>query len=447
MILVGNGRLITRDPNKPYIDSGAVVIRGNKVLETGPYNYIRDKYPEAEFIDADGGIIMPGLINAHAHIYKAIALGLYIDGNHQKNYAEAIDGTWWSSDRRLSIGGIKACAYAIFLDSIRNGVTTVFVNHASFAAVPDSLFAIKDAANELGIRLCLCYEVSERNGSRKCDEIIRENSEYAAWSRQYGKGMTVAMFGVHGLYTVSDGTLQKITSGSRNETGCHVHFSDRKRELTECLNNYGCRPVERLMNNGIIGDKTVLANCSNLHQSELDLIVETGTMVVCNPESQISNAEGRAATLRMLKKGVLIGLGSDTYSHDMIESLKTANLINRHDMMIKLRSEGEVLKILSEDTSRLASRIFNKPLGVLKPGTPADIIVMDYKPYFPFSYENADIHLTFGMNGRCCRTTIINGKLIYHNRKFIKFDEDEINEKILIQSRKLWARMSSRDYL
>lgn len=77
----------------------------------------------------------------------------------------------------------RASACATILECIRNGVTTIFDHHASFCEIPGSLFAIKDVAKALGMRACLCYEVSERDGAEKCAQSIRENAEFARWAR------------------------------------------------------------------------------------------------------------------------------------------------------------------------------------------------------------------------------------------------------------------------
>ena len=177
MLLIGNGQLITRDPEFPYLKDGAVVIDGEVIKAVGSFADMKAAYPDAEFVDAKGGIIMPGLINAHTHIYSGLARGLAIAGNNPTNFFEVLDGTWWNIDRHLTIDGTKACAYATILDCIRDGVTTIFDHHASFCEIPGSLFAIKDVAKELGMRSCLCYEVSERDGEEKTAQSIQENAD------------------------------------------------------------------------------------------------------------------------------------------------------------------------------------------------------------------------------------------------------------------------------
>ena len=160
MYLVANGRLITRDPAMGYLPDGGVVIDGNKIKAVGATAELKAQYPQAEFIDAKGGVIMPAFINAHTHIYSALARGLSIVGNNPTNFYEVLDGTWWAIDRKLYMEQTRASANALYIDCIKQGVTTVFDHHASYAEIPGSLFTIAESAKRFGIRSCLCYEVS-----------------------------------------------------------------------------------------------------------------------------------------------------------------------------------------------------------------------------------------------------------------------------------------------
>ena len=177
MYILANGKLITRglrtwtpasrwgssrsDPASPYSPE--------RTGPPSPGRPVKAKYPDAEFIDAKGGVIMPGLVNAHTHIYSALARGLSINGFNPTNFYEVLDGQWWYIDRHLTLKGTKASADALYLDCIKQGVTTIFDHHASFAEIPGSLFQIADSAKEFGIRSCLCYEVSDRDGQEKAD--------------------------------------------------------------------------------------------------------------------------------------------------------------------------------------------------------------------------------------------------------------------------------------
>ncbi len=178
MYIIGNGRLFTRDCERPYLPDGAVVTDGSLIAEVGTTAEMRGKYPHAEFIDAHSQLIMPAFINTHTHIYSGLARGLSINGYDPTNFYEILDGMWWKLDRELTLEDTRASAYATYLECIRNGVTTVFDHHASYKEIPGSLFAIADCAKEMGIRSCLCYEVSDRDGQEKCDQAIKENADF-----------------------------------------------------------------------------------------------------------------------------------------------------------------------------------------------------------------------------------------------------------------------------
>ena len=218
MLLVGNGKVITRDEALPYLEDGAVLLDGEAVREVGPLAELKAKYPGAEFVDARGGVIMPGLINVHTHIYSGLARGLSIDGFNPTNFFEVLDGQWWYIDRHLTLDGTRASAYATVLDCIRDGVTTIFDHHASFCEIPGSLFASQDVCRELGIRANLCYEVSERDGEEKCRQAIRENADFARWAKEQDDDMIKAMFGGHAMFTISDKTFEEMVKANDGMT-------------------------------------------------------------------------------------------------------------------------------------------------------------------------------------------------------------------------------------
>ncbi len=446
MLLIGNGNVLTRDETAPWIRDGAVVTEGEKILETGSFAQMKEKYPQAQFVDAKGGVIMPGLINAHTHIYSGLARGLAIEGNNPTNFLEVLEGMWWNIDRHLDLDGTKASAYATVLECIRNGVTTIFDHHASFAQIPGSLFAIKDVCRELGIRACLCYEVSERDGEEKCLESIKENGEFARWAAKEDDDMISAMFGGHALFTISDRTFEKMVEENDGLTGFHIHVAEGMNDVYDSLRNYGTKPVNRLLNNGILGPKTILGHCIHVDPAQMDIIKETQTMVVNNPESNMGNAVGCSPVRQMMEKGILVGMGTDAYTHDMLESLKVFLLIQRHHACLPNVGWGEAMKMLFENNRLIGAKYFKKPLGILAPGAAADIIVMDYDEFTPFSEENADGHILFGMMGRSCRTTIINGKVLYKDREFQGIDVPAINAWTMEQSKKLWGELNHRTY-
>ena len=442
MILIANGKLITRDPGNPYFENGGVAVEGTKIKEVGETKALKEKYPDAEFVDAKGGVIMPAFINAHSHIYSALARGLSINGHNPTNFFEVLDGMWWKLDRNLTLEDTRRSAYTTYIDSIKTGCTTVFDHHASYCEIEGSLFAIEEVAKELGIRTCLCYEVSDRDGKEKCDAAIKENADFIRHAAKENDPLVKAMFGMHALFTISDATMEKCVEANNGMTGFHIHVSEGMNDVYDTLRNYGTRPVNRLLNMGILGEKTLLGHCIHVAPSEMDIIKETDTMLVNNPQSNMGNAVGCSPVLEFFKKGLLVGLGTDAYTFDMTESLKNVLTIQRHNACLPNVGWGEATTMLFENNAKIAARYFDDPLGVLKPGAAADVIVMDYKPFTPFGAENIDGHIIFGMAGRQCETTMCAGKILMKDRELVGIDEEAINAKTLEVSRDLWKRVN-----
>ena len=106
----------------------------------------------------------------------------------------------------------------------------------------------------------------------------------------------------------------------------------------------------------------------------------------------------------------------------------------------------EVTDMLFKNNAKMAERCGFPTLGVLKPGAAADVIVMDYKPYTPFSDANIDGHMIFGMTGRQCQTTMINGKILMKDRVLTEIDEEAVNAHVLESSKRLWGKLNHCEY-
>lgn len=438
MIIIGNGRLITRDSSNPFIENGAVCVSGKLIQEVGTDAEIRAKYPDAEYIDAKGGVIMPGLINTHNHIYSAMARGLSVKGYNPKGFLDVLDGMWWTLDRKLNNKQTYYSAVATYIDCIKSGVTTVFDHHASFGEIEGSLFEISKAADELGVRTCLCYEVSDRDGEDKMKAAVKENADFIKKCQTDDTDMQKAMMGLHASFTLSDKTLELCAENTPDGVGYHIHVAEGIDDLHLCLKEHGKRIVYRLMDMDILGPKTITVHCVYVNSAEMDLLKATDTMVVHNPESNMGNAIGCPPTLEIMKHGVLTGLGTDGYTNDMFESMKVANILHKHNLCDPAVAWGEVPQMLFENNAKIANRYFKTPLGVLKKDAAADIIVVDYDPLTPMNAGNINGHILFGMNGRSVASTMINGKLVMKDRVLLNIDEKEAMAKSREQAQLLW---------
>jgi putative selenium metabolism protein SsnA len=441
MLLIGNGRLVTRD-NGLFIENGAVVTDGNHILDVGETDALRARYPQAEFIDANGGLIMPGLINTHNHIYSAFARGLSIKGYNPRDFGDILEGMWWKIDRLLTKENDSLSAYAVYIDCIKNGVTTVFDHHASYFDIPGSLDTIADAAKDLGVRTSLCYEVSDRDGEVKMKEAVLENARMIRRAEGDSSDMLKGMMGLHAAFTLSDETLALCKSHTPETTGFHIHVAEGPGDQVDSLKKYGKRIVERLWEQGILGEKTLAVHCVHVSPAEMRILKETDSMVVHNPESNMGNAVGCGPVIRLFEEGILLGLGTDGYTNDMLESYKVGNIIHKHNLCDPTVAWGEIPAMLFENNPLIAGRFFSRPLGVLKKGAYADIIVTDYDPLTPMDGTNVNGHILFGMNGRSVVTTVCNGKVLMRDRKVLVADEAAVMSECRKSAAKLWQSIN-----
>ena len=438
MLVIGNGKLFTRNDEMPFVENGAVAIEGTKIAAVGETEAIKKQYGDAEFIDAKGGVIMPAFINTHEHIYSAMARGLSIKGYNPKGFLDILDGQWWTIDRHLTLEQTKYSAVETLISCIRNGVTTVFDHHASFGQIGGSLFTIADVAKELGVRACLCYEISDRDGMDKARESVMENAKFIRYALKDDTDMIAGMMGMHAQFTISDATMELAAANKPDEVGYHIHVAEGIEDLHDCLKKYGKRIVDRLMDFNILGEKTLLGHCIYINPHEMDLIKDTNTMVVHNPESNMGNACGCPPTMELVHRGILTGLGTDGYTHDMIESYKVANVLHKHHLCDANAAWGEVPKMLFENNAAIANRYFKTPLGVLKEGAAGDVIVVDYNPPTQLDASNINGHILFGMTGRDVVTTVANGRVLMKDREIKVIDVEEAMAKCREESAKLW---------
>ncbi len=442
MLLIGNGRMITRDPKNPYMEDGCVAVKDNIICEVGTTAELKAKYSDAEFLDANGGVIMPGMINTHNHIYSAFARGLAIKGHNPKNFDDILEGQWWKLDKKLEVSHTKYSALATYLNCIRNGVTTVFDHHASYGEVAGSLFAISDAAKQLGVRTSLCYEVSDRNGEEQMKAAVLENVDFIKAADADDSDMQKGMMGLHAAFTCSNETLSFCRESMPSDAGFHVHVAEGLTDVYTSYNKYGKPVVNRLFDLGILGSKTLAIHCVHVNEIEMGILKETDTAVVHNPESNMGNAVGCGPVIKMFERGIMLGLGTDGYTNDMIESLKVGNILHKHNLSNPAVAWGEIPTMLFENNAAIAGRFFKKPLGVICEGSYADIAVMDYDPLTPMNGDNANMHILFGMNGYNTVSTVINGKIVMKNREILGVDEAEIMAKCRESAVALWKSIN-----
>lgn len=440
-MIISNGPVITNDPASPFVPDGAVVVQGDSIVAVGPAAEILATHPGHETIDVGGRVIMAGLINAHTHAYSAYARGMAV---HQptRDFTEILENLWWRLDRLLTLKDVELNAGTTFIESIRNGVTTVFDHHSSPHAVSGSLQTMADAAGRIGIRTSLCYETSDRDGAGVLAAAIEENASFMKKVNTGEQDMVKGLFGLHASFTLSEESLDSACAAKEGiPGGFHVHVAEGPNDEPDSLARYGKRIVQRFNDHGILGPGTIAAHCIHADPDELALLKDTDTTVVHNPHSNMGNAVGVAPVVDMLARGLRVGLGTDAYTADILASAQVAKILQSDHLADPTVGFGQALQLAFVNNPKICAQHFRKDLGVLKAGAYADLIAVDYRPFTPLSAESAGGHILFGMSGSQVNDTMVNGAWVMRDRVILTVDEAAIFARSTQRAPRIWAQM------
>lgn len=438
-MLIINGTLVTENDIIPH---GALLVEGDRIADLGSTDDLVARYPQEERLDAQGMLVMPGLICAHTHFYGAFARGMALKAEPPTNFPEILERLWWRLDKALTLEDIRYSALVCLVDAIRHGTTTLIDHHASPNAIEGSLETIASAIEEAGVRACLCYEVSDRDGEEKAAQGLKENRAFirAARDGKFGP-LIAATFGLHASLTLSDATLKKAVEAAEG-AGFHIHVAEDKADVRDSLKKSGLRVVERLNKMAILGERTIAAHCVHIDAYEMDILRETRTKVVHNPRSNMNNAVGAADVPGMLRRHIEVGLGNDGFSNNMFEEMKAAYLLHKHVQGDpQAMPADEVVKIARRNNASIANLFYPYPLGELSIGAYADIILLRYLSPTPLRVENLPWHIIFGMDGSQVDTTIVGGQILMRGRRLLTLDEEAIFARAQELARDLWVRM------
>jgi putative selenium metabolism protein SsnA len=369
---------------------------------------------------------------------------LGIPGDPPADFPQILEKLWWRLDKALLWEDVRLSTLVCLIDAIRHGTTTLIDHHASPNAIDGSLDVIAEAVQQAGLRACLCYEVTDRDGPDRAEQGIRENARfmYRASSPTAGPSQLAATFGLHASLTLSDETLERcVDAAAPLGAGFHIHLAEDKADQRDSLRRSGLRVTERLQRSGILGPQTIAVHAVHIDAYEKSILQETGTLVVHNPRSNMNNAVGVADVEGLLQRNVLVGLGNDGFSNNMYSEMKAAYLVHKLNQSDPRAMPGDVVTGLAySNNAEIASRFFAKPLGKLAVGAYADVVILDYHPFTPLTAGNLPWHILFGIGGCEVTHTICGGRVLMKERELLTIDEGAIVAQAMERSQQVWKR-------
>lgn len=443
-MLLTNATLVTWERPNRLLEGWALRVQAGKIAALGPQAELLQKFPTEERFDAGGQLLLPGNICAHTHFYGAFARGISLPGPAPARFSEILQSLWWKLDRALTEEDIQSSALLCLADAIRHGTTSLFDHHASPNAIVGSLDLIAEAVQQAGVRACLCYEVSDRDGPERMKAGMRENVRFAQKVQREKPPLLAAVFGLHAPLTLSDATLDLCRQAAPRGLGFHIHLSESEDDARVTQERASLRPAAWLQKHGILGPRSIAAHCVHLSEVEEEILAASGTWITHQPRSNMNNAVGVAPVEKYLARGLKVCLGNDGFSNAMWEEWKTAYLLHKIQARDPRRMDGNTLvQMAVYHNAAQASAFFEQPIGLLCAGAAADLMLVDYHPPTPLSAENLPWHILFGFRDSMVTGTMVNGQWLMRNRQLLTLDEERIAAQARERATKLWQRLEN----
>jgi putative selenium metabolism protein SsnA len=440
--LIVNARVFTGGSHPRFYPDGALLLDEGKIAGIGSQPELRKAHPQVELVDLGGRLVLPGRINAHDHLYSYLARGIAMKDAPPHNFLEILERLWWRLDAALTEEDVYYSGLMGFMEAARKGVTSVVDHHAGSSSMDGSLDQLARGSLEVGVRACLCYEVTDRHGIDGALRGIAENVRFHERCRKNPDDRLAPAFGLHASITVPPEILAKsLEAISDPSLFYHVHVGEDRCDVNHSRKTYGCPPLERLLREGLGERRVLAAHCIHLTAGEQQLLSQHDITVLHNPRSNMNNAVGCVDLPKLLKLGVRVGVGTDGMSQDPTDD--TLELAIVHKLMAH---EPQALPwsapydLAFVNNPQIASDLFGHRLGTLVHGSAADLMVLDYDPPTPLDADNFLGHYLFGLARAPVHATMVGGRFIYRKNQLLGVDEKEVLARGREVAAKLWQR-------
>lgn len=430
LVLSGGTVVTSLDP--PRVVRGDVV-----VVEGGRIGLVADdevRYARANWMNCSGCLIIPGNVCAHHHLYSSLARGMPYRLGPPANFVEVLRRVWWRLDRALDPASVWASAISGAADAVLAGTTTIIDHHASPNAIDQRLDAVAGAVGDVGARMVLCYEITDRDGPELAAAALEESGRHL---KEDVGGLIRGMVGAHASFTLSNETLAACVEIARSfGVGIHIHVAEDAADQRDAQVRFGRRVVQRLADAGALTDRSLLAHCVHVDEREAALIHSAGAWVVHNPRSNMNNRVGRPPIAAL---GNRLTLGTDGIDGDLFAE-SHAGYWRAREEDASIGPEWALARIAA--SARLAGTIFDEPLlGRIERGAPADIVVLEYDPPTAINSENLGAHWVFGLSSRLVRDVVVGGEVVVRDRRLTRVDEADLRARARTEAEGLWLRM------
>jgi 5-methylthioadenosine/S-adenosylhomocysteine deaminase len=418
-LLVGGRYVLPLAGGTEALENAAVAVRGDSIVEIGPLQDLKAKYPGARRLIEEQGLVMPGLINSHTHAAMACFRGLADD----LPLMQWLQGYIFPAEAKLTGEIIYHSTLLSLAEMIRSG-TTSFCDMYLFAK------EVARAAAESGMRGWIgevLYDFPSPSYGQLEAGFTYVNEMFAQYERHPLITVTV---NPHAVYTCAPGLLEKAMQMAADHDARYViHLAENENEVVDVQRRCGARPVEYLEQLGILNSRVVADHCVILTPAEIELLAARKVKVAHCPESNMKLACGIAPVPQLLAAGVTVGLGTDGSASnndvDMFREMSTAAKAHKVKLLDPtVMTAAETLRLATSGGAELLG--VQSAVGSLEAGKKADMIVLDLdQPHLTPLYHIPS-HLVYAASGADVIHSVINGRLVMENRQLLTIDEKSV---------------------
>ena len=417
-IAIIGGTLITMSAEMEIIDDSIVGIKNGLIVAVGQNkDRGRAAFQTKETIDACGCIVMPGLVNTHTHLPMVCFRGMADDLPLMEwlnchifpaearfvNKKMVYDGAMLAMAEMILSGTTTFCDGYFFEDTITEAVSATGMRAVVSQGFADFIMPDKSSF----------------------EKMMAAAKRFVTRWQPYEPMITPAYF-CHSPYTCSPATLVNVKEAAREAGILYLmHLLENKDEIDTILNRYGKKPVQHLLDLGVLDDQTVAVHCNWLTKEDMAVFADLGVKVSHNPESSMKLAAGVAPVPEMLQYGITVGIGTDGCASnndmDMFREMDTAAKIHKVTLLDPTVMSAEtVLKMATIGGAKVLG--LDRLIGSIESGKQADIILVDMNQPHLTPLYNCYSQLVYAARGADVKTSIINGKIVMKDRQLHTID-------------------------
>lgn len=430
LVIVG-GTVVTMDKDRRVIEDGAVAIKNGEIVLVGKRAVVTKNLRAKETINANGKVIIPGLINTHTHVPMSLFRGIADDLDLQEWLQKFI---FPAEAKNVTEEFVRAGTRLGLAEFIRGGTTTYCDMYYFEDAVADETFkaGMRGVLGETIIDFPVADNKTHEEAMRYTENFVKK------WQNN---PLIIPAFAPHAPYTVSTEHLNAIrTSADKLNAPIVIHVAETMPEVDDIMKRYNARPVEYLDRINFLNNRTIAAHTVHINENEIDILKAKDVGSAHCPQSNMKLASGVAPVPAMLAKNLRVGLGTDSAA-----SNNDLNLWEEMDTAAKLHKVfTKDPKVVTAEQAFTMATIggaralhLENLIGSLETGKRADIAIVDFDNLNQTPFYNIYSSLVYATKADDVSTVIVNGKVLMRDKRLLTLNESAIKKDANLYRQKI----------